>query len=101
MGPGWQYSFYETGSPQLYVEAWFDNHPEPYNIDCHSFRLGKVKIEVFFANQVFDTWLVKISCINAKQALHLSKLFGKTASQMDVTQILIYKELFLFKDLRF
>lgn len=101
MGPGWQYSFFEADDPQAYVEAWFDNHPEPYNIDCHEFNLGNTKIEVFFADQVFDTWMIKLSCNNARRALYLSKLFYKTTSQMDITQILIFKTLFLFKDLRF
>lgn len=100
-GPGWEYSFFESGSKQEYVEAWFDNHPEPWNIDCHEFNSGNTKIEVFFADQVFNTWMIKLSCQNARRALFFSKLFYKTTCQMDVTQILINKTLFLFKDLRF
>ena len=84
-----------------YVEAWFDNHPEPWNIDCHLFSLGKTEIEIFFADQVFDTWMIKITCSNARRAVYYSKLLYKTTCQMDITQIQINKKLFLFKDLRF
>jgi len=103
LGKGWEYSFFEEGTQQNYIEAWFDNHPEPWNIDCHSFDevFGEYNVEVFFADQVFNTWMIKISCRNARRAVHLSKLFYKTTCQMDITQILIGKKLFLFQDYRF
>jgi len=101
IGKGWEYSFFETESPQAYIESWFDHHPEPWNIDCHTFNLGDMEVEVFFADQVFNTWMIKITCSNARRALHYSKLFYKTTCQMDITQILIGKKLFLFQDQRF
>ncbi len=38
-----------------YVEAWFDNHPEPWNIDMHLFEINGIKIEVFFADMIHNT----------------------------------------------
>ncbi len=101
IGKGWEYSFFETESPQAYVESWFDNHPEPWNIDCHSFDWKDSEVEVFFADGVFDVWMVKITCNNARRSTYLSKLFYKTTCQMGITQILIGKKLFLFQDQRF
>ncbi len=103
LGKGWEYSFFEEDSKQAYIEAWFDNHPEPWNIDMHSFdEIWKDHdVEVFFADQVYDCWMIKITTRNCRRATWLSKLLHKTTSQMDITQILIGKKLFLFKDLRF
>ncbi len=98
LGKGWEYSFFEEDSKQGHIEAWFDNHPEPWNIDCHLFNFGSNEIEVFFADCIFDIWMIKITCNNARKALMLSKLYYKTTSQMDITQILIGKKLFLLKD---
>lgn len=86
-----------------YIEAWFDHHPEPENIDCHNFDgvWKDHKVEIYFADLVYNTWLIKITCNSARRAVFLSKLFYKTTSQMDITQILINKNLFLFQDQRF
>ncbi len=84
-----------------YVEAWFDNHPEPWNIDMHLFEFGDDKVHIFFADMIYNTWLIKIRCSNARRAFFLSKLFYKTTCQMGITQILKNKELFLFTDTRF
>jgi hypothetical protein len=87
-----------------YIWDWFDNHPEPENIDCHWFEINRSQIKdvkVYFADQVFDSWLVKITCKNARRAAFLSQLFYKTTCQMGITQILINKKLFLFTDHRF
>jgi hypothetical protein len=84
-----------------YIEAWFDNHPEPWNIDMHQFELGDLNVEIFFADLVYNTWMIKITCENARRAFYYSQLFYKTTSQMDITQILINKRLFLFQDNRF
>lgn len=84
-----------------YIEAWFDNHPEPWNIDMHQFELGDLEVEIFFADLVYNNWLIKITCENARRAFYYSQLFYTTTSQMDVTQILINKKLFLFQDQRF
>ncbi len=84
-----------------YVEAWFDNHPEPYNIDMHLFEIGDKIIEVYFADQVFNTWMIKITCKTATAAVKLHKLLYKTTCQMDIHQYLKNRKLFLFTDLRF
>ena len=84
-----------------YIESWFDHHPEPGNIDMHQFELGDLQVEIYFADLVYSTWMIKITCNTARRAFHYSKLFYKTTSQMDITQILINKNLFLFQDQRF
>ncbi len=86
-----------------YVESWFDNHPEPWNIDMHIYQFdnNKIEVNVYFADQVFDTWMIKISCNTARRASEISKLFYKTTCQMNITQILNNKDLFLFTDRRF
>ena len=86
-----------------YVEAWFDFHPEPWNIDTHWFTFEKYNadVHVYFADQVFDTWLVKITCKSAEAALQLKKLLYKTTCQMDISLVLINNKLFLLKDQRF
>lgn len=92
---------FETVKKMDYVEAWFDNHPNPAEIDCHLFTFGNVEMEIYFADMYFETWLIKLNCSNAQRALWLSKLFHKTTCQMNITQILIGKKLFLFTDKRF
>jgi len=92
---------FETVRLMNYVEAWFDNHPEPWNIDMHQFELGDLEVEIFFADMVYNNYLVKITCKTARRAANYSQLFYKTTSQMDITQILINRKLFLFKDDRF
>lgn len=84
-----------------YVEAWFDHHPEPQNIDTHWFTFQNMNIHVYFADQVFDTWCIKITHKSAFDALKLSKLLYKTTCQMDIQQVLINNKLFLLKDQRF
>ncbi len=92
---------FETINPMIYVESWFDNHPEPWNIDMHLFNFGNEEIYIYFADMVHNNFMIKISCNNARRASFLSKLFYKTTSQMGITQILKNKELFLFTDTRF
>ncbi len=84
-----------------YVEAWFDNHPEPENIDMHIFTIDGRSIEVFFADMIYNTWMVKITCESATEALFLSNVLYKTTCQMNIEQILNNKKLFLFTDTRF
>ncbi len=88
-----------------YVHNWFDEHPEPYNIDCHWFEPIETEqiqsVHVYFADQIFNNFMIKITCKNARKAEWLSRLLYKTTCQMGITQILKYKELFLFTDTRF
>ena len=35
---------FETIRKMDYVEAWFDNHPNPSEIDCHLFTFGNVEM---------------------------------------------------------
>lgn len=88
-----------------YVEDWFDKHPEPWNLDCHWFNdlkfLNIKDVYVYFADMVFDTYLIKIVCENARRSIFLEKLLFKTTSQMGITLLRKNAELFLLKDLRF
>lgn len=83
------------------VNNWFDKHPEPYNIDCHSFRgtkgSGIKKVNVYFADKIHDCYQVRIECNSAKTAEFLNRLYYKTTCQMGITQILINKELFFLR----
>lgn len=97
-------TYIESARKMDYVEDWFDQHPEPWNIDCHWFTVdekGIKEIHVYFADMIYNCWMIKISCNNARKAVYLSKLLYKTTCQMGITQILINKKLFLFTDLRF
>ncbi len=90
-----------TGKNMNYVEDWFDKHPEPYNIDMHLFEINGNTIEVFFADMIHDTWLVKITCKTAAAAVMLSNVLYKTASQMGIDMVQKNNKLFLFTDTRF
>lgn len=83
------------------VNEWFDSHPEPWNVDCHWFDLnckGKIyQVYVYFADNVFDWYQIRIQCKRATAAEYLNRLFFKTTSQMGIEQILINKELFLLR----
>ncbi len=84
-----------------YVEAWFDNHPEPFNIDMHLFEFDDKTIEVYFADMIYNTWMVKITCKTAAATVMLSKILYKTTCQIGIDQVLKNKILFLFTDTRF
>lgn len=82
------------------VEAWFDEHAMPEEINCHWFTesFTQVKdIKVYFCEHQFDDWMIKITCANAQKSLWLSKVLSKTTRQMGIEQILIFKELFLLR----
>jgi hypothetical protein len=88
-------------NPIEYVEAWFDNHPFPADIERFVIRIKRTKIEIFAARDVFDTWLIKITYVTAKKAMTQSKEFKPISDTLGITQILIYNKLFLFQDQRF
>lgn len=79
------------------IEAWFDNHPEPWNIDMSTFEENGKLIQIFFCDTYHDNFLIKIKCNNAQLALTLSKKLYFTTSQMGIEQILINRELFLLR----
>lgn len=92
---------FETIRLMDYVEAWFDNHPSPEEIDMHQFNFGTTEVNVYFADMIHNNFMIKISCNSANKAVNLSKLFYKTTCQMGIEQILINNKLFLFTDTRF
>lgn len=101
--PAWNFEI-EMNDPILYVESWFDHHPEPENIDVHTFEINESQvknIKVYFADLILDTWLIKITCNNMRRSMMLSKTVRQTTDMMNITQILRGKELFLFTDRRF
>jgi len=79
------------------IESWFDNHPEPWNIDMSTFTIDNLEIQVFFDERYHDNFLIKIKCNNARRALTLSKNLYFTTSSMGIEQILIHNKLFLFR----
>lgn len=92
---------FETVRLMDYVEAWFDYHPEPENIERSTFELNGRKIIIYWANHVQDTIMIQIICKNATMATKLSERFKPISQGLFLTQILIGKKLFLFTDSRF
>jgi len=92
--------YFETIRLMDYVEAWFDYHPEPENIDFVEIELNGTKIVIYWADLVQDNFMIKIICNNARQATVLSQRLGPISSGLFLTQILIGKKLFLFTDRR-
>lgn len=92
---------FETIRLMDYVEAWFDYHPEPENIEFLEFELNERKISIYWANRVQDTFMIKIICKNATQATVLSRRLKPISHGLLLTQILVGNKLFLFTDRRF
>jgi hypothetical protein len=87
-----------------YVEAWFDYHPEPWNIELFEFPESYndgVVINVYTAEQVLDTFMIKLTFPTAKKAVKASKYLYEVTRIMGITLILINRNLFLFTDRRF
>ena len=92
---------FEYENPMEYVDAWFDLHPDPSAIERYNFEFEKTSIEIFTARDYFDTWLIKITYHTARKAMMESKQIKPLSDNMGITQILIYRKLFLFQDQRF
>lgn len=92
---------FETIRLMDYVEAWFDYHPEPENIELQELELNGRKIIIYWANHVPDTFMIKIICRNARQSEVLSRRLEPISRGLYLTQILINNKLFLFTDRRF
>ena len=86
-----------------YVEAWFDYHPEPWNIEMFIKEFGagdSAVITVFAADQVFDTFMIKLTYPTAKKAVEASGYLEDVSKIMGLTKILVNRNLFLFTDRR-
>ncbi len=92
-------------SLKSYIESWFDYHPEPWNIEIFEFPellTGKsVAISVFTADQVLDTFMIKLTFATAKKAVQANDYIYELAKIMGLTMILLNRNLFLFTDRRF
>ncbi len=94
-----------TNSLKDYIEAWFDYHPEPENLEL--FEIPKTitgsetTITVFAADQVLDTYMIKLCFPTAKRAYEAEQYLGTLADLMNVTMILLNRKLFIFTDRRF
>jgi hypothetical protein len=84
-----------------YVEAWFDYHPEPFNIEPHEFLWGDHLITIFAADMVHDSFMIKCEFSSATKALQLENEFSKLVMTMGLSMIRINRSLFLFTDRRF
>lgn len=92
---------FELVNPMAYVEAWFDHHPYPDAVEKHFLMIGNVEMEIYLADQVYDTWLIKLKFHTARKAMQWSKQLRVISTRMGITQILKNNKLFLFKDTRF
>lgn len=92
---------FEHVNPVEYINAWFDYHPNPAEIERYNFEFEKTSIEIFAARDIFDTWLIKITYHTARKAMMESKQIKPLSEMMGITQILINNKLFLFQDQRF
>ncbi len=95
-----------TNGLMNYVEAWFDNHPEPENLELFEFPesvSGKDAplITVFAADQIMDTFMIKLTFASATKAARASQFLSELTTIMGLTHILINRNLFLFTDKRF
>ena len=83
------------------INEWFDRHPKPWEIDAHWFTMeidgNYTEIHVYFCENVFDYFQIRIRCKTAKRAEYLNRLLYKTTSQMGIEQLLLNKELFLLR----
>lgn len=97
---------FEYRNPMEHVNAWFDCHPHPADIEKTEFTISlddsrEINIEVFQARDVFDTFLIKLTFYTARKAMTISRSLNPLMDSMGITQILIYNKLFLFQDQRF
>lgn len=93
-----------SNSLMNYVEAWFDNHPEPENLELFTFPEtpgDNPIITIFAADQVLDTFMIKLTFATATKAIRASDFLSELTTIMGLTHILINRNLFLFTDRRF
>ncbi len=79
------------------IEAWFDEHPCPYDIDILTMEYDLLKIEIFFCDGLEDDFMIKITCNNARLAATLSKTLMLLTSSIGVEQLLKNNKLFLLR----
>ncbi len=84
-----------------YVEAWFDYHPEPFNIEPHEFLFGEIVITIFAAEMIHDNFMLKAEFPTAAKALAWENQIARLIMIMGLTLIRINRNLFLFTDRRF
>ena len=87
-----------------YVEAWFDEHPEPENLELFEFPEvpgSNPLITIFAADQILDTFMIKLTFATATKAYRASEFLSELTTIMGLTHILINRNLFLFTDRRF
>ncbi len=91
--------FLETA--KNHIEAWFDYHPEPWNIEPYEFLLNEKIITVFAADMVHDNFMIKCECATARDALQTENDVSQLAMIMGLDLVRINRNLFLFTDRRF
>ncbi len=84
-----------------YVNAWFDYHPEPQNIEMYEFLFNRDIITIFAAEMIHDNYMIKIECPTASRALRIENQVSKLVMIMGLSLIRINRKLFLFTDKRF
>jgi hypothetical protein len=94
----YEYETFESLRLMDYVEAWFDNHPEPENIE---FIDVTENCRIFYAENCHDIWMINLSFENMRAAAVMSSTLQNMSKALGITQILVGKRLFLFEDRRF
>ncbi len=86
---------------KLYIEAWFDYHPDPAAVELFEFFFDEYKISVFAAENIHDNYMIKVKCPSATDALDKWAMLHVLATIMGIELIRINETLFLFTDRRF
>jgi DNA polymerase III delta prime subunit len=90
---------------QEYIEAWFDYHPEPENLELFEFPetiTGKeTTINVFAADQILDNYMIKICFPTTNKRVQAQNYLLELAKIMSIEMVGLSRNLFLFTDRRF
>ncbi len=94
-----------TKSLKEYVEAWFDYHPEPENLELFEIpkTLGRntMAVSIFAADQVLDTYMIKITFKTMTKRVEAGNYLYEISQIMNVEMVGIGRNLFIFTDRRF
>ncbi len=86
-----------TDNKREKIESWFDEHERPFDIERHVIKTSMVKIEVFCAWSIEDSYMIKLTCNNARYAKKLSDQTYLISESIGLEQILWNKKLFFLR----
>ena len=85
-------------TPRIRIERFFDEHPNPANIEYFDFQLKDYEIEIFIDFEYQDLFLIKVTCRTAKRADYLKRLTRVISEKLGIQQILWNKKLFFLQN---